>query len=116
MERKTAIILATVALFCVIAVAFAAQWYFSEPQSVTVTDYIVTMDTLPSTVINGTMSITGNVTLSGNPVPLTSVTLFVNGVETGYTTFTETDGTYVIVYDVAEQPGTVLTFKVGTYH
>jgi len=120
MERKTAIILATAALFCVVAVAFAAQWYFSAPQTVSVTDYVVLMNPISETgsVTNGTtIYISGTAKLkSGEFLPSgTIVYLFVNGTQTEYYGFTDESGYWSLNYDVLAAAGTTLEFKAGIY-
>ena len=119
MERKTAIILATVALFCVIGIAFAAQWYFSAPQLVSVTDYVVVMDpiSVSGSVVNGsTIYISGTVTLtSGEALPFQYVYLFVNGTDSGFSAMTDETGYWSMDYDVLAAAGTVLKFEAGIY-
>jgi len=118
MERKTAIILATAALFCVIGIAFAAEWYFSEPQNTVIVDtnYYIYMDQIPATMQKYTFhDITGDVTLSGSAVPGITVYLYINGTESTFNALTDEFGNFDISYWADGDPGTTLSLQVGIY-
>lgn len=113
MKMKKAIILATLALAAFIAFAYGANWYYSATRSTTVVDYEVTLEEIPATTSRYSLvSLNGDATLGGVPLPGVTIYIQLNNVQVGSTT-TNGAGDWSYQYNATELAGTVLNFKAG---
>ncbi len=120
MKTKTAIVLATVALVSFIAVAFAANWYYSTyTPDRTVSAWIVALTDPGAYVQYSNVTLTGTVTLGGAAQPGVFVYLYksVNGGADvqipDSPVLTNGAGIYSLQYNVTEANGQSLRFRAG---
>ncbi len=114
--KANALILVGILVVIVVAGAWAGNWFYSQERTTTVTDYSLTINTIPSNVASGTtLNFTGTLTFGGTPQANKVIVLFVGGSQTVFQNATDATGTYEISYVVPPLNGTILTFKVGYF-
>ena len=113
MKKNVKLLLACAVLLMLVTTVVATYWIYSNPVTVTVTEYGVTLTPLNQTVLKDNYAtFTATLTLGGSPVSGGVIELFFgNGTSTGVTNTTIDDGTCLLRWNATEV-GT-LEFKAG---
>lgn len=116
-RQKQVLVLTFILALSGIALGRAAEQYFSETRTTTVTGYEVSINDIPEVVPPGTvLTFVGVVSFNGEPVANAPVTLFLNDVATTVSGVADGSGAYSLEYTVTEPEGTVLNFQVMYEH
>ena len=113
MKKNVKLLLACTVLLMLVTTTVATYWIYSNPVTVTVTEYGLTLTPLNQTVLkHDYATFTATLTLGGSPVSGGVIELFFgNGTSTGVTNTTINDGTCLLEWNATEV-GT-LEFKAG---